>query len=231
MFVRLISRAMARLPSQCRVCHAWPAQPVCEACIAQFAQPRSRCRTCAMPLPAGLDRCGDCIQQAPPLDRCLAALDYAYPWAGLIQDYKFRDHPGLVRTFATLLRATPWVEPMLEQASVLLPIPLSAQRLRERGYNQALLLARALDDGKTRADWLLRIQDTPAQHSLKRAQRLHALDHAFAFEPRFLDQLQGRRVVVVDDVMTTGASLHAAARVLRAAGAGSVSALVIARTE
>ncbi len=218
------------LPSQCRVCHAWPSHTVCEACVSQFAQPQTRCRTCALPLPAGARQCGACIKNPPPLDQCLAAVDYAYPWSQLIQDYKFHAEPGLVRSFATLLRATPWVEPLLESADLVLPLPLSRERLKERGYNQALLLARQLNAPKTRADVLLRIKHTPAQHTLKRAQRLSVLNDAFAVEPLLGKRLLDRRVVLVDDVMTTGASLYAAARVLKAAGVGSVAGLVIART-
>jgi len=234
MFVKLISRALTLLPglpSQCRVCHAWPSHTVCEACVNHFAQPQPRCSTCALPLPAGLRQCGICLKDPPPLEQCLAAVVYAYPWSRLILDFKFHAEPGLARSFATLMRATPWVEPMLDAADLLLPLPLSDQRLRERGYNQALLLTRQLNAAKTRTDLLLRIQHTPAQHTLKRAQRLSILNHAFAVEPLQLNALKDRRVVLVDDVMTTGASLYAAARVLKAAGARHVSALVMARTE
>ncbi|MBB1075789.1 ComF family protein [Rhodoferax sp. 4810] len=243
MFTQLISGVLhkrlalglPRLPSQCRVCHSWPTQPVCEACVNQFAQPQPRCQTCALPLPAaqhGSPRhCGACIKTPPPLDACLTAVSYAYPWSTLIAHYKFHSEPGLVRSFATLLRATPWVEPALEDADLLLPLPLSVQKLKERGYNQALLLARALQPHKTRADLLLRLQDTPAQHTLKRAERLTALDHAFAVEPLLTHVLRGKKVVLVDDVMTTGASLFTAARVLKAAGVSRVTGLVVARTE
>jgi ComF family protein len=237
MFAKLISGALPQglklsaLPSQCRVCHAWPSQPVCEACVSQFAQPHTRCISCALPLPAGMRHCGACLKNPPPLERCLAAVAYAYPWHTLIQDYKFHAEPGLVRSFATLLRAAPWVEPALDEADLLLPMPLTTTRLKERGYNQALLLARALEPTKTRADILLRIQDTPAQHTLKRAERLTALNHAFAVEPLLADTLRGQRVVLVDDVMTTGASLYTAARVLKVAGASQVTGLVVARTE
>jgi predicted amidophosphoribosyltransferase len=93
------------------------------------------------------------------------------------------------------------------------------------------LLALALSKAKVSADILLRMQDTPAQHTLKRAQRLSALDQTFAVDPLKIDRLQGARVVLVDDVMTTGASLYAAARVLRAAGVSHIAGLVLARTE
>jgi ComF family protein len=231
MRVASFSRLIHRLPSQCQVCHSWPANTVCDDCVSQFAQPHDRCQTCALPVPKGMPHCGTCLKQAPPLDQCLAAVAYAYPWSTLIGDFKFRDQTGLTRVIATLLKATPWVEPALDAADLVLAMPLSAAKLRQRGYNQALLLARALTPTKVQTDLLLRIQDTPAQHTLKRAQRLSALDHAFAVDPLRAGQLQGARVVLVDDVMTTGASLYAAAKVLRAAGASHVTGLVFARTE
>ena len=231
MLTALFSGLIAALPSQCPVCQSWPGHGLCEACIGQFAQPCARCQTCALPLPSGQPRCGACLKSPPPLDRCLAAVAYAYPWSGLISDFKFHEYTGLVRSFAALLRATPWVEPALDAADWVLPVPLSRQRLAERGYNQSLLLARALHHAKTRHDLLLRIVDTPAQHTLKRQQRLSALDQAFALEPLLAHHLAGARVVLVDDVMTTGASLHAAARVVRRGGASHISAVVLARTE
>jgi ComF family protein len=231
MFAKLFTGLMAALPGQCQVCHSWPALTVCEDCVSRFAQPHQRCKTCAVPLPHGMQHCGACLKSPPPLDQCLAAVSYAYPWSSLIAGFKFHDQPGLVRSFTTLMHATPWVEPALDTADMLLPIPLSPQRLSQRGYNQALLLARAMHKGKARADVLLRVLDTPAQHTLKRQQRLTALDNAFAIDPLLSHAVKAARIVLVDDVMTTGASLHAAARVLRAAGASHVTGLVFARTE
>lgn len=231
MFSRLIQGMLHALPSQCRVCHAWPAQPVCEACVNRFAQPQARCETCALPVPEGVRRCGACVKTPPPLDACLAAVSYAFPWSDLILDYKFHSHPGLSRVFSLLLRSTPWVEPALETADKLLPMPLSSQRLKTRGFNQALILAHQLAPDKTDYRLLLRIKDTPPQSLLKRADRLNSLDGAFAVEPLLATQVKGARLVLIDDVMTSGASLYAAARVLRAAGAAHITGLVIARTE
>lgn len=231
MFTSLFSRMLRPPASQCRVCHGWPAQPICDHCVAEFAQPQPRCSTCALPLPAGLTQCGACLKEEPPLDLCLAAASYAFPWAHLMADFKFHDQPALVRFFADLLRATPWVEHALDAADLLLPMPLSRQRLQVRGYNQALLLAQQLNRRKTRADVLLRIADTPAQHTLKRAERLTSLNQAFAVDPLKASLLQGTRLVLVDDVMTTGTSLYTAARELKAAGAAHITGLVIARTE
>ena len=157
-------------------------------------------------------------------------MGYEYPWSGCITDYKFGGDPGWASALATLLRSTPWVEPALESADLLLPMPLSAQRLQERGFNQAQLLARALSPTKIDSGLLLRIRDTVHQTGLDRAMRMRNLRGAFAVEPLRADVLRGKRVVLVDDVMTSGATLREAAAALRRAGAARVDAWVLART-
>lgn len=231
MFRRLLTGLERRLPSQCAVCHAWPARAVCDDCVQRFAQPVPRCITCALPLPSGMRQCGACITETPPVEQTLAAVPYAYPWAGLIAEFKFREHTGWARELATLLRSTPWVEPALDEAHWLIPMPLSGARLRTRGFNQALLLACALEPGKVHSDVLLRVKDSTAQSSLPRAQRLLGARGAYALEPRRAAEVRGKRVVLLDDVMTTGATLFEAARVLKRAGASHITALALARTE
>jgi ComF family protein len=231
MLMQWIGGWFARMPSRCAVCHAWPAQAVCEDCIERFAQPRHRCKTCALTLPQGVLRCGTCLRTPPPLDACLAAVSYEYPWSGLIHRFKFGQRPAQAQGLALLLRSTPWVEPALEQADWVLPLPLAPQRLQERGYNQSLELARALAPDKTHAHLLLRVRETPAQSTLKRRERLANMADAFAVAPLQHGMLKQRRLVLVDDVMTSGASLYAAARVLRQAGAAHITAVVLARTE
>ncbi len=227
----LLKRATARVPGLCAVCGSWPAQPVCDACVARFAQPLPRCSSCALPLAAPATRCGACILQPPQLDACLAAVTYAYPWSGLIQNWKFGQHSAWSGPLALLLHSAPWVEPALEQTHLLLPMPLSRARLAERGFNQALELARRLDRTKLDPTLLLRIRDTPPQSALSRRERLRSVHGAFAVAPLRASALVGKRVVLVDDVMTTGASLNAAAAVLRAAGASHITGVVLARTE
>jgi ComF family protein len=234
LFTRLARRFTALLdaiPSQCAVCRAWPARPVCDACVARFAPPAPRCRTCALPLPAGVAQCGDCLLHPPPLDACVAACAYEWPWPDCIAQFKFHGETGWAAPLATLLRSVPWVEPALEQCDLVLPMPLARERLRERGFNQALELARRLAPDKIDAALLLRTRETPAQSGLARAERLRNLRGAFALEPLRAAGVRGRRIVLVDDVMTSGASLFAAAEVLRDAGAAHVAAIVLARTE
>ena len=229
-FADLVGRALAAVPSQCAICRAWPARPVCEGCVQRFAQPVHRCRTCALPLPAGQPQCGTCLRHPPPLAGCFAAVDYAFPWSACIARFKFREQVGWAHALADLMRHSPWTEPTLERCDLLLPMPLSAQRLRERGYNQALELAKQLAPDKVDAHLLLRVRDTPPQRNLSRAERLRNVRGAFVVDPLRVARLRGRQAVLVDDVMTSGASLFAAAQALRQAGAAGVSALVLART-
>ena len=221
------------LPGRCAVCHAWPAAALCEECVALFAQPQHRCRSCATRLPPNLAQCGACVRQAPPLARVLAAVDYDYPWAQLVRAFKFHADIAWARSFARLMRSTPWVEPALEVADWIIPMPLSAQRLRERGFNQSLVLARALArelPTKVQDGVILRIRDTLPQSSLPHPQRQANVAQAFVVHPDRFAALRGKKVLLLDDVMTTGASLHAAAGALLHAGAQPVTALVFART-
>lgn len=218
------------MPGRCAICRQWPADPVCSDCIARFAQPRLRCTRCALPVPDGVKHCGACLRHPPPLTRCLAAVDYGWPWRDLLARFKFDSHPGWAPHLAWLMQGSAWAEDTLHEADRVVPIPLSRERLAERGYNQSWLLARHLAPGKADASLLLRIRHTPAQRTLPRAERLANLEGAFAIEPLRAPQVRGQRLVLVDDVMTSGASLHTAARVLLQAGAAQVSAIVLART-
>jgi ComF family protein len=231
MFRQLLSGLSRHIPSQCAVCHAWPSRPVCDDCVQRFGQPVPRCMTCALPVLANMRQCGACISQPPPLDQALAAVPYDYPWSGLIGQFKFQEHTGWAHSFALLMRNAPWVEPALESADYLLPMPLSPLRLKERGFNQALLLARSIEPTKLRSDVLLRVKETAPQSSLPRKERLLRVRGAYAVEPLHAPGLHNKRLLLVDDVMTTGASLHAAAEVLRHHGAAHITALVFARTE
>jgi ComF family protein len=218
-------------PSRCAVCGAWPAQPLCAGCIARFTPPVHRCSLCALPLPAGLAVCGACVREPPPLDACFAAVAYACPWAGLVGRFKFQQEPGWAATFGRQMAAIPGLAAEFATTDLLLPMPLAPRRLAERGFNQALLLARALDRARTEARLLLRLRETGSQTALDRKSREANVRNAFGLEPLRAAAVRDRAVLLVDDVMTSGASLHAAARVLRQAGARRVAAVVLARTD
>lgn len=229
-WIQGIRQLRERLPARCEVCHAWPARPVCVPCASRFGRAVPRCGRCALPLTAGAPMCTACRNEPAPLDACVAALDYGYPWDGLIARFKFNAQPGWAATFADLMRAAPGAAALLARAERVLPLPLGPARLAERGYNQALELARQLAPGRVDADSLQRWRDTLPQASLDRADRLRNVADAFKVRPEAVRALHGRSVLLVDDVMTSGASLAAAAQALRRAGARQVSALVLART-
>jgi len=229
-----------RLPSQCAVCRSWPSQRLCQACLSRFASPRPRCARCALVLTvgAGQSGCPQCQGQSWPLDACFAAVDYAYPWSDLLTRFKFQKQTGYADLFAQLLLRDLAVGPCLAALNPedwLLPLPLSPQRLAERGFNQAWELAQALhlqsrSPAALHARLLLRLRHTEAQSRLPRQDRLANVRGAFLVDPLMARQVQGRQVVLIDDVMTSGASLASAAQALRQAGAASVRAIVVART-
>lgn len=231
MFRQLVQGLSAATPAQCEACRGWAAGPLCEGCVAQFAVPRPRCRCCALAVPEGVALCGRCAGDPPPLDACHAAVSYGYPWAGLIARFKFAGQPGWADGLARLLLARPAVRECLAGADRVVPMPLARERLAARGFNQAHELARRLSPGRNDAALALRLRDTPAQARLDREARLANLRHAFALEPARASEVRGRCIVLVDDVMTSGASLFALARVFRQAGASHVAAVVVARTE
>jgi ComF family protein len=234
LFTRLLraATAAAHLPSLCAICRGWGEQRVCADCIARFAAPVPRCERCALRVPAGVDRCGACLTDPPPYERTWAAVDYDHPWDGLVTQFKFHAALDLAPALAARMRAArggvTWAADEL-----LLPIPLSDARLRERGYNQAWELTKQLvaaSKTSASATLLLRVRDTPHQLALPPDQRAGNVRAAFAVEPKRRGELRGRRVTLVDDVMTTGATVAEAARTLLQAGAREVGVWVVART-
>jgi ComF family protein len=226
---RFTARAV---PSLCAVCRGWGRGRVCVACLDRFAPALPRCMRCGLEVPAGKAICGGCLLEPPPYASALAAVTYGFPWDRLVAGFKYRAAldvaPALVELLLGAQRRSAAAPP-----SLLLPVPLHAARLRERGYNQAWELARRL--GRRlgcRADpsLLLRIRDTPRQLALAPAGRAANVRGAFALEPRRREEVRGRSVTVVDDVMTTGATAAEIARVLLAAGAARIDVWVVART-
>jgi len=215
--------------SVCAVCHAWPAEPICSPCVERFAQPLARCPQCA--LPGHTTTCPACTQHPPPWERSLCAVPYGYPWDTCLARLKFEGDSAMGRALAHVMQHAPGIEPALEVAQWVVPMPLSSERLRERGFNQALVLARHLGPRKTLGQALLRIRDTAPQASLPKAQRLQNVVGTMVVHPRHAKALKGCHVVLLDDVMTTGSSLHAAALALRQVGVQHITAMVFARTD
>ncbi|MCE4554924.1 ComF family protein [Roseateles cellulosilyticus] len=233
----LVERVLMRCAGQCAVCRTWSDQTVCDDCLQRYARPVPRCWTCAARLPLALigsprPQCGRCLADPPPLDRAVAALDYRFPWDGLLQHFKY--HQALELRESLLQRMNlALTAAEVQQPDWLLPVPLSVEQVRERGYNQSHELAKALARRRgLRCDpgLLLRLQHNDRQAGLKMADRTANVRGVFAVEPQKARQLRGCSVALLDDVMTSGATLFELARVLLQAGVMSVQAWVIART-
>jgi ComF family protein len=208
----------------CLLCGAASgAQLLCDACHHDLPRPAAACPRCAAP--GSGETCGACLQHPPAFDRAVAALEYTFPVDKLIQSYKYHQQLALARLFGALLHQSVRSQP---QPDAILPLPLHPARLRERGFNQAHEIAKGLAKDlrlPLAPQMARRIVNTAAQASLDWEARKKNMKGAFVCE----QPLDGRHVALVDDVMTSGATLHEAAQTLKRAGAAQVSLWVVAR--
>lgn len=175
-------------------------------------------------------RCGACLRHPPVWQQAHAWMDYHYPWNHLITRWKFGQQPALVQHFARWMAQDPQIRQAINTAEVVIPIPHSKERLRERGYNPAAQLAQHLAPHHYQAQVLVRHRHTAAQSDLTRTQRLRNLRHAFAVHPAKTSHIAGKKVLLIDDVMTTGATFTVASRCVLQAGAAQIHVLCMART-
>lgn len=222
-FGRRIGRVL--FSGSCFLCRGEAADMLCTPCDADL--PRLKgffCPRCALASPQGAV-CGRCLTQDPGYDATLAALAYEFPADILVQALKFRGELALAPFLADLLlKCIP-----ARKVDCVVPVPLSPQRLRERGYNQSLEIARHVaraTGARLEAELCERARDTPMQMDLPLAERARNVRGAFHC-PRLV---AGATVAVLDDVMTTGATLDEIAATLKRAGAARVENWVIART-
>ncbi len=227
---------LGALGGQCLLCRQGSRARLCDACTAAARRQAdrrlsARCEACALPLPlptsTGL-RCRRCQRRPPALDHCQAALDYTHPWDRLLLDFKFNARPQLARPLAELMLA---LSAPATRPDLLCCVPLSRERLAERGYNQSHELARRLAGplGLPYAPRLLLRLPGAVQSRLGAAQRRREVRGAFLLTPAQAARARGACITVVDDVMTTGATLDEVARTLKRAGAREVRAWVLMR--
>lgn len=219
----------AMLPSACLICAQVQREVVCAACAALLLAPVARCPRCATPhQPWNHGHCGACADD-DPVDATFALGDYVEPLDQLVLRLKFGARLPAAGWIARQLAARLHARNVLPD--LLVPVPLSPSRLAERGFNQAWEITRPLARQlrvHASATALVRRRDTASQRTLDLSARLTNLHHAFAVDDHA--RLDGLHVGLVDDVMTTGATLREAARVLKGRGAVRVTALVALRT-
>jgi len=228
-------RARGRLPSDCPLCGGRASGgrlcPGCESDVVRSMRDPGlpRCGRCALPLPAPAAVCPGCARRPPAFARAVAGFDYVAPADLLVLQLKnglrLARAPLLAGLLAQSVRAA--AEPLPADA-VLVPVPASRASLRRRGFNPAGEIARALAaelHRPLRPQWLARVRESAKQSTLGRDARLRGPQGAYASPPG----LPPCAVALVDDVMTTGSTLDAAARALRRAGVREVVALAAAR--
>jgi ComF family protein len=232
-----LARLPALLPCSCALCGATACDNLCDACKTCFfdkATPRCRCCAMTLPTPAGAhERCGQCLRQPPSFDATVAACDYAAPHDRMALGLKFGGRLQFAPVMAAVMRDT-----MLRHAGLALPellatVPLGKARLADRGFNQALEIARPLSRMlgiPLHRQLLLRQRETRAQSLLHPDERQKNVRGAFTVAAPSMDLIRGRHVGIVDDIMTTGDTLNEVAATLKRFGAARVTNFVFART-
>ena len=221
-----LASLLGSLPGQCSICRDWGRGALCKACRERYAATRPRCGRCAIAVPPGRPCAASACASRRPSSTPSPRLDYDAPWSSLIARFKFHGGVELAPLFAELLREAVRGQPVPD---LLLPAPLSEARLRERGFNQSWEIARRL--GRVPMHACCCASAIRRIRSICRSTGgLRTVREAFAVEPLRRAELAGRSVVLVDDVMTTGATAAEMARTLLRAGASRVQLWVLART-
>lgn len=218
------------MPQDCQLCGVASPATICAACAndlpVRLTQGCTCCGQIADMQSLEGEICGDCLADPPKFDVTESAFSYAFPLDKLMQSFKFNANLALldlfVEHFVAILERNAAVMP-----DAIIPMPLARKRLATRGFNQSALLAREIGKKlgvKVESHGLLRVRETPPQAGLNRAARLENMKGAFDCA----QNLAGLRIALVDDVMTTGATMSDAARALKKQGAATVDAWVIA---
>jgi ComF family protein len=217
------------LPLRCLHCGgAGEGLDLCAQCRQMLPHNACACPLCALPIPQPAPACGRCLKRPPPVVATLAPHLYADPVDRLLPRLKFGRELACARVLSALLLADPRLPALIASCDALVPLPLHRRRLGERGFNQALELARPIArafDLPLRPQWLARIRATAPQIGLDAKARRRNLRGAFAADAA----IAGQRVLLIDDVITTGSTMLEAARACRRAGAIEVRALAVAR--
>jgi ComF family protein len=220
-------------PPHCLLCGAAGDRDrdLCADCAADLPHNHHACARCALPLPPGSPveaHCGACSRKRPAFDRCYAALLYDDNTGFLISRLKFHHKLNHARLLSQLL--IDYLERhQAPRPDLILPVPLHRQRLRERGYNQALEIARPIGRHfgvPIEPRLCRRVHPTPAQTGLDRKTRRRNLRRAF----QLTGDVAGQTIALLDDVVTTGSTVTELAKVLKRSGAARVDVWAVART-
>ncbi|HJP04177.1 MAG: hypothetical protein CL799_05490 [Chromatiales bacterium] len=235
MTANLVDRLLTAIsPWRCVLCRGTAhGMDICADCINDLPWLGRSCHQCALPLTStGALLCGACIRAPTDIDHCIAALVYEYPVDRLVTGLKYRRNLAYARVLGELLAiriSEALASGGLEKPALLIPVPMHRWRQALRTYNQAEQIACRLGydlSVPVETTQVLRVRNTPPQTSLSRAVRLRNLSGAF----RVRGNVAGRRIALVDDVITTASTVRELARILKNKGAAEVQVWAVART-
>jgi ComF family protein len=233
-FFALIKRyitAAISLEHHCLLCAEPSRSRICRHCQELLVKPGYNCQQCALPLEHFALFCGQCLKQAPAFDSVFSPFLYRAPISALILDYKQKGHEytgkGLSDLFCQSV-SHHYQQQHLSLPSLITPVPLHWRSQWNRGFNQSACFSFALSQhmGIAHFDHSRRVKGTKPQKALSKKERIKSLRNSFLVTK----PLNGKSIVIVDDVMTTGATVNSLATELKRAGAGSISVWVLART-
>ena len=224
--IQSLKKAATLFGADCVLCGAAGSGQVCVDCTAALDRAEHACPRCAAVLPTAHERCGSCLQRPPAFDAVRCVFAYRFPLDRLVARYKYGGDVAIGKWLALELATAVADEPRPDL--VVVP-PLARGRMHERGFNQALEIAKVVGRRlglRVAAHAVRRAREGAPQASLTRRERLVNLRGAFRCDAR----LEGLDIVVVDDVITTGATAEAMALALKGAGAARVRVWAVART-
>lgn len=224
-------------PPRCAACHVPVSSQgnVCQGCFAKLhAISEPHCATCGIPFPldVGADtQCAECLATPPQFHKARSVWVYNHISARMIKRLKLEDRPEQLSRFAAQLARV--ASPLMGADSVIVPVPMHWQKLLGRRYNASAWLAHALAShmgAPCETSWLLRKKRVRRQRGLGRSARLHNIRRAFSVPESAHGKIAGKTILLVDDVITTGATANACARALKDAGAARVNVVTLAHT-
>lgn len=204
---------------------------VCPRCLERLPWLDNCCPHCARPLTLAGDNCPYCLERPVAFTYCCALGSYQGALRETLHRFKYRGEKVLAVSLGRLMAARLAGIPWFSKVEMLVPVPLFPQRKRVRGYNQSALLAQTVSRelGIPSEELLFRVRDTDSQTGMGRQDRWENMRGAFEKSGRWQSRLEGKEFLLIDDILTSGATAHAAALVLKEAGASCVNVAVIAR--
>lgn len=217
-------------PKKCLVCELAPQKnhPCCESCYNELPFQSHACQQCGQRFSAGSDYCGRCINNPPVFDSCFCPFQYKGVIKTHIQNFKYYEKPELSTILAELLEFE-LQENTIELPELIIPVPLHASRLRYRGYNQSLLLAKKLSkklDIPIAQDFIKKQKNTTAQAGLTLKKRQKNLKGSFGVKKNY----QAKSIAIIDDVVTSGATVNEISKILKKNGVDYIQVWGIAHT-